>query len=61
MIEKRKANVGIQKRGGNASKSSVGYKIIIPNAWAKKLKIDIENRECTLAFDPDKKEIKIIF
>lgn len=46
--------ISIGKKGGNASKNSVGYKITIPNLWMKEWGITPDDREVNVSFDGEK-------
>lgn len=56
--ETRDARISINKKGGTAGKDSIGYRVILPNAWMQKMGVDEENREVILSFDGE--EIKIM-
>lgn len=58
-MEERKLNVMVNKVGGNASKSAKNYRVSIPTAWAKDLKISEDNRQMTASFDGKKITLEI--
>ena len=52
--EVRRAKISINKKGGTSGIDSVGYRIILPNAWMRKIGIAEENREVNLSFDGER-------
>ena len=52
-MEERKAQILINKAGGNAGPYSQNYRIALPSVWMKTLGITHENREVLLHFDGD--------
>lgn len=56
-MEKRYANIIINKAGGNASKNSVNYKISIPTKWVKDMEISENERMIELEYKEESKEI----
>lgn len=58
-INQRTAKIIINKSGGTASEGSVTYRITIPNKWAKDMGLAEDNRNVSMSYDSEKKEIKI--
>jgi len=59
-MEKRDLKISIAKRGGNSSKNAVGYRLILPTAWAKEMGIELDSRDVTATFDNGKITIEKI-
>lgn len=58
-MEERRLNVMFNKAGGTAGKGSYTTRMTIPKAWLDKMNVTKEDREVTVIFDEEKKEIII--
>ena len=55
MESKRKAKVMVAHPGGTASKTSMTYRITLPNDWVKDMGITDDDRDVTISFTDDTK------
>lgn len=58
-MEKRYANIIINKAGGNASQNAIKFKINLPTKWMQDMKINPQNKEIELEYNEEDKEIMI--
>lgn len=58
-MEKRYANIIINKAGGNASQNAIKFKVNLPSKWMQDMKITPNSKEIMLEYDDEEKEIKI--